>query len=224
MSSILYEKDFTKLESSIHESTYKLFMHMAWMDMCIDNGMIELELRTRAMKKARDEMQTLSGCLPDLAGDDVTANNRKTKLLASLDICGTILELIMRTIRRLETGAMTKCIAALTCAALIAPVAAIDDQLVVGRAFPVPDMGIYQAPTIALGTLTSMLFLRLGHLMGAARSLVGPLMGISSVLYFMMRNDAAVGPVIAWGILGAWSVFILMYLNLQCRRVTYDKM
>ncbi|KAL5420297.1 hypothetical protein PMIN06_003085 [Paraphaeosphaeria minitans] len=223
MSSILYEKDFTKLESSIHESTYKLFMHMAWMDMCIDNGMIELELRTRAMKKARDEMQTLSGCLPDLAGDDVTANNRKTKLLASLDICGTILELIMRTIRRLETGAMTKCIAALTCAALIAPVAAIDDQLVVGRAFPVPDMGIYQAPTIALGTLTSMLFLRLGHLMGAARSLVGPLMGISSVLYFMMRNDAAVGPVIAWGILGAWSVFILMYLNLQCRRVTYDK-
>ncbi|KAL5386636.1 hypothetical protein DPSP01_004000 [Paraphaeosphaeria sporulosa] len=223
MSSILYEKDFTKLESSIHESTYKLFMHMAWMDMCIDNGMMELELRTRAMKKARDEMQALGECLPDLAEEDVTTDDRKSKPLASLDVCETTSELIMRTIRCLEAGAMTKCIAALTCAALIAPVTAIDDRLVLGRTFAVPDMDVHPVPTIAIGTLTSMLFLCGGHLMGTARGLIGPLMGITSVLYFMMRNDAAVEPIIAWGVLGAWSVFTLMYLNFQCRRVTYDK-
>ncbi|KAF2443746.1 hypothetical protein P171DRAFT_522244 [Karstenula rhodostoma CBS 690.94] len=223
MSSILYEKDFTKLESSIHESTYKLFMHMAFMDMCLDNGMMELELRTRALKEARDEMQTIGLRIPDISEEDVSGHDRKAESLPSLDVGGTTMELIMRTIRCLEAGAMSKCIAALTCAVLIAPAAAMDDQLVLGRAFPIPDVEVHQVPMIAIGTLTSMLFLCGGYLMGAARSLVGPLMGVSSVLYFMMRNDAAVEPVLAWGVLGAWSVFTLMYLNLQCRRVTYDK-
>lgn len=188
-----------KLESSIHESTYKLFMHMAWMDMRIDNGMMELGLRTRAMIEARDEMQTISGSLADISEDNVPAHDRKTDPFPSLNVGGTTMELIKKTIRILEGGGMFRCIAALTWAALIAPAAAMDGQLVLGRAFSVPGVEVHQVPTIAIGTSTSMVFLCGGYLMGAARSFIGPMMGISSVLYFMMRNDAAVEPVFAWG-------------------------
>lgn len=59
-------------------------------------------------------------------------------------------------------------------------------------------MGWHQAQTMAIGTFTAMLFLFGGYLMGVARSLVGPVMGIISVLFFRLRNDAAVRPSVAW--------------------------
>jgi hypothetical protein len=195
---VLYEKDFTKLESAIHESTYKLFMHVAWMDMWVDNGMRELELRKSAMIEARNEMHAVDRSLPDIPEDD-TAHDHETKPLPSLDLGGISRELIMGRIRCIKAGNISKCIAVLTYAALIAPTAAMDDHLVLERAFAVPGvMEVHQVPRIAIGTLTGMMFLCGGYLVGAARSLVGPLMGITSVLYFMMRNDAAVAPVFAW--------------------------
>ncbi|KAJ4347949.1 uncharacterized protein N0V89_009321 [Didymosphaeria variabile] len=200
MSSILYEKDFSKLESSIHESTYKLFMHMTLMDMCMDNAMKEFELRKRAMIKARDDMQAAGELLLDEPEDDAVAGHQEEGTLPRSNLSGITMELVLRTIRGLEGGPASTCIAALTCAMLIAPAAAMDDHLVLGRVFSAPDVyEIHQVPTMAIGTLTGMLLLCGGYLMGAARSLVGPLMGITSVLYFMLRNDAAVEAVLAWG-------------------------
>lgn len=172
-------------------------MHIAWMDLCIEHGMTELKLRTTAMVEARDEMQKSGGSLAIIPEDD-TERESETQPRTSLEIDQTSIGLMQKTIRCLEAGPTGKCVAALTWAALIAPAAAMDGQMVLGSAFPVPDVTLNQSPTIALGGLLSVLFLYGGLLMGVAKSLLGPMMGISSLLYFMMRNDSAVEPAFAW--------------------------
>jgi hypothetical protein len=67
-----------------------------------------------------------------------------------------------------------------------------------GYYFPMPEEANAGLPRFAVGALTGLVFLISGYLMGAARSFVGPLMGITSVLWFMMRNDPAVKPEVSW--------------------------
>ncbi|KAF2855326.1 hypothetical protein T440DRAFT_464600 [Plenodomus tracheiphilus IPT5] len=50
-------------------------------------------------------------------------------------------------------------------------------------------------------------------------SIMGPLMGITSVLWLIMRNDTAIDPKLSWIVFGGWSFLTLAYLMLQCHRV-----
>jgi hypothetical protein len=93
-----------------------------------------------------------------------------------------------------------------------------------GYYFPMPEEPNADLPRFAAGALTGLVFLITGYLMGAARSFLGPLMGITSVLWFMMRNDPAVKPEISWIVFGAWSMLTLAYLAIQCTRVLLHKL
>ncbi|KAF2250696.1 hypothetical protein BU26DRAFT_268784 [Trematosphaeria pertusa] len=135
----------------------------------------------------------------------------------------------------IRIGKMTRCFAILAAVSMIMPAAAMDHELVpVGASAVTAAAAAAGAaaanvvdpnhiPTVAAGTCTGILFLCVGYLTGAARSLLGPLMGITSVLWFIMRNDAAIKPGLSWMIFGAWSIVTLTYLSLQCLRVTYHK-
>ncbi|UPX18577.1 uncharacterized protein EKO05_0008871 [Ascochyta rabiei] len=46
-------------------------------------------------------------------------------------------------------------------------------------------------------------------------SLIGPSMGITSVLWLVMRNDAAVEAKLSWMVFGAWGLLMLLYLVIQ---------
>lgn len=174
-------------------------MQLAFLDMRIDNCLEKLRMRTRDIIEAEEKMQL--ACNEDLEPDQVDEYNDSADLdvpTASPD--GDIMSLISQTIRRLESANVFGLIGALTYAAFIMPVAAMDQQLALGSQFPIAEsMASHQVPTMAIGTCASMLLLCGGHTLGAAKSLVAPLMGITSVLWFMLRNDSAVDPRLAWG-------------------------
>ncbi|KAH7411720.1 hypothetical protein DE146DRAFT_627761 [Phaeosphaeria sp. MPI-PUGE-AT-0046c] len=77
---------------------------------------------------------------------------------------------------------------------------------------------------VAARTMSDIAFLIIAYLSSATMNLLGPIMGISSILWFVMRNDEAVKPGFAWIIFGIWSAVYLMYLFLQIKRVAYDKL
>ncbi|KAJ8113650.1 hypothetical protein OPT61_g4254 [Boeremia exigua] len=59
-----------------------------------------------------------------------------------------------------------------------------------------------------------------GHrLVAFSGMLLGPSTGVSSVLWLVMRNDAAIEPNWSWMVFGAWSLLMLLYFTVQCRRV-----
>lgn len=190
----MYEKQYARLESSIHESTYRLFMHMALMDMRIENSMEEFELRKRAMVKAGKEMHVIR--TETVKSEDEGSTSEAETQPSLIEISSHTRNLVLWTIRRLKACKIHRCIVALTCASLIVPAKAMDHSLAMETSMAVFDPN--QSPTVAIGTCTGILFILGGHFMGAAKNMVGPLMGISSVLYFMMRNDTAVKPSLAW--------------------------
>lgn len=48
---------------------------------------------------------------------------------------------------------------------------------------------------VSTGTMT---FVVVGYMVAMASQMLGPLMGITSVLWFIMRNDAAIRPSLSW--------------------------
>ena len=174
---------------------------MSEMDARIDNAMKEFELRKKAMIKAGEGMHAarVSTCTTD----NEPRSEPGPHPLPDPDMGTDMLDgpkLVLAAIRHFQGQMAPRYVAALTFAALVAPTAAMDQQLVLGSGpFAFPEaVGPHQIPPIAIGTCTGMLFLWGGYFMGAAKSVVGPMMGITSVLYFMMRNDEAVKPVLAW--------------------------
>lgn len=100
---------------------------------------------------------------------------------------------------RLGKWGIEKALAILTVASLVAPTAALDHELVpAGMLTSSSVMGSGHIPEVAAGTCSGVLLIFGGYVTGAARSLLGPLMGISSVLWFVMRNDAAIHPRLSW--------------------------
>ena len=88
---------------------------------------------------------------------------------------------------------------------LVVPVAAMDNQMALA---PYPVQNAYGAfaanppprfplrvPLTSLGATT---FLAAGSLLAMASQMLGSLMGVTSVLWFIMRNDAAVQPSFSW--------------------------
>lgn len=56
----------------------------------------------------------------------------------------------------------------------------------------------YHVPRLAVGAASTVLLFISGYMIGAVRTLLGPLMGITSILWFIMRNDPAVKPGLSW--------------------------
>ncbi|OAL01685.1 hypothetical protein IQ06DRAFT_292524 [Phaeosphaeriaceae sp. SRC1lsM3a] len=77
---------------------------------------------------------------------------------------------------------------------------------------------------MAIGIMIGFVMAIPGYLSRVMTSLLGPLMGTSSVLWFVMRNDEAVKPRFAWIVFGIWSAVYLMYLIIQTTKVAYDKL
>ena len=88
---------------------------------------------------------------------------------------------------------------------LVVPVAAMDNQIALAP-YPVQNTyGIFTAnpppgfpirvPFASIGT---MAFFAIGYMVTMASQMLGPLMGVTSVLWFIMRNDAAVQPSFSW--------------------------
>ncbi|KAF2826159.1 hypothetical protein CC86DRAFT_25642 [Ophiobolus disseminans] len=84
-------------------------------------------------------------------------------------------------------------------AILVAPTMAVDDQIVPLSAHTAGEVDAHNIiPNVAFGTASGVIFLITGYLSSTTRTSVGPLMGISGVLWFIMRNDEAVKPSFAW--------------------------
>ncbi|KAF2647369.1 hypothetical protein K491DRAFT_723494 [Lophiostoma macrostomum CBS 122681] len=62
------------------------------------------------------------------------------------------------------------------------------------------------------GAFTGIFLILSGHLTGAARTLLGPLMGITGIMWFIMRNDAAIKPVVSWIRLAVHQLYLLLTL------------
>jgi hypothetical protein len=90
---------------------------------------------------------------------------------------------------------------------LIVSVAAMDNQISLAT-YPVPVQNTYGVFTanppprfpirIPLATMGTIAFVAVGYMVTMASQLLGPLMGVTSVLWFVMRNDAAVQPSFSW--------------------------
>jgi hypothetical protein len=88
---------------------------------------------------------------------------------------------------------------------LVTPVAAMDNQIVLAtypipnnyRVFdPNPPPGVtLQVPS---GTIGTFILIAARCLSTMVMNVLGPLMGMSSVLWFIMRNDAAIKPSLSW--------------------------
>lgn len=63
-----------------------------------------------------------------------------------------------------------------------------------GANMTAPETGL----RIPIGLVGTYVLVAAGLLTTTATSLLGPLMGISSVLWFIMRNDAAIKPSVSW--------------------------
>ncbi|CAI6333157.1 unnamed protein product [Periconia digitata] len=94
---------------------------------------------------------------------------------------------------------------------LVTPVAAVNEAV----SFPANNLAT-QPP---IGTFFHICFLIGGIAVTFSSNLVGPLMGVTSVLWLMMRNDSAVDPKSAWMMFGAWLFFLVTYVMVQCRRI-----
>ena len=88
---------------------------------------------------------------------------------------------------------------------LVVPVASMDNQISLAT-YPVQNThGGHMAnqnsqpplrlPFLAIGTMS---FVAVGYMATLASHMLGPLMGITSVLWFIMRNDTAVRPSFSW--------------------------
>jgi hypothetical protein len=78
--------------------------------------------------------------------------------------------------------------------ALVAPAAALDEPYTLSSA----STGQHHSPRLPIGFLLTLLFLVGQYAIAFSDTLVGPLMGITSVLWLMMRNDAAIDPRVSW--------------------------
>ena len=131
---------------------------------------------------------------------------------------------------------------------LVVPVAAMDNQIALAP-YPVPSTyGIFTANPpprfpirVPLDSIGMMAFIVVGYMMTVASQMLGPLMGVTSVMSFILRNDPAVQPSISWTyvsscrlchillisldrIFGIWSIATMMYLRCQTRRVKLDSL
>jgi hypothetical protein len=83
-------------------------------------------------------------------------------------------------------------------AALISPATATDTEIALHQ-YPTASLG---APDPGAGVqmafVGTYILVAAGLLVTTAQSLLAPLMGISSVLWFIMRNDAAIKPSVSW--------------------------
>lgn len=86
-------------------------------------------------------------------------------------------------------------LAALLCSTLIAPVDALDDDANALASVSVHHGGNSRAP---IGPFLQLCFLIGGLAVTFTSNMLGPLMGISSVLWLMMRNDPAIDPRLSW--------------------------
>jgi len=88
---------------------------------------------------------------------------------------------------------------------LVVPVAAMDNQMALApypvqnaygafAANPPPRFPI-RAPLASICTAT---FIAAGYMLAMASQMLGSLMGVTSVLWFIMRNDAAIQPSFSW--------------------------
>lgn len=77
---------------------------------------------------------------------------------------------------------------------LFTPVVALDESLPLSHA-TTTQRGGYRVP---IGFSFTLLILIGHYAIAFSGTLVGPLMGITSVLWLMMRNDAAIDPKASW--------------------------
>lgn len=77
---------------------------------------------------------------------------------------------------------------------------------------------------ILVGCSIALMIMIGGHLGGVMKTLVGPLMGFTSVLWMTMRNDSTIRSEFSWIVFGAWSALTLTYLCIHSFRVKYEKL
>ncbi|KAF2471159.1 uncharacterized protein BDR25DRAFT_342508 [Lindgomyces ingoldianus] len=106
-------------------------------------------------------------------------------------------------------------VSVIVCLSFARPAAALDGSLAAVEQFSAR----HQIPPISIEYFGNM-FCAIGLCMVLiARGLLGPLVGITSVLWVMMRNDPAIKPKLSWMMFGVWLVLFLSYVFVQCHRV-----
>lgn len=81
---------------------------------------------------------------------------------------------------------------------LIGPAAALDNEIILAQYPGATMMAPDRRAQMQMEFLGTYILFVTTLLTATSKNLLGPLMGISSVLWFIMRNDAAIKPTISW--------------------------
>jgi len=90
-------------------------------------------------------------------------------------------------------------LALLLCATVIGPVTAFDTPDTTLAQYPRANTIVpHPRPQMQMGLVGTYILVVAGLVTTTTKNLLGPLMGVSSVMWFIMRNDAAIKPSISW--------------------------
>ncbi|KAH7411721.1 hypothetical protein DE146DRAFT_771336 [Phaeosphaeria sp. MPI-PUGE-AT-0046c] len=121
--------------------------------------------------------------------------------------------------RKASAQVSMRLLAVLAFLTLVAPAAAAAADNDLYASFRTNANGHTRGHNLEVSQLLALLILLAQYGVAASGALVGPLMGITGVLWLIMRNDAAIDPKLSWMVFGLWSLAILTYFMLQCHRV-----
>ncbi|PSN59602.1 hypothetical protein BS50DRAFT_579838 [Corynespora cassiicola Philippines] len=109
---------------------------------------------------------------------------------------------------------------------LVMPAAGVDHQIVPSGSInpasnaTAEDRTIYSVITL----ITGLISIAISYLISRTASMLGPVMGTTSVLWIIMRNDRAVAPSLSWGVFLVWFLVALVYICRQYERVHYREL
>ncbi|KAH6868048.1 hypothetical protein BKA58DRAFT_440510 [Alternaria rosae] len=128
------------------------------------------------------------------------------------------------SVRRIHAGRLNRLLFAVMFLMLVMPASALDEPQALSPSAAAAAAGYYYHPRYPIGFFISLLFFIGQSFASFSSTLVGPAMGITSVLWLMLRNDSAISPRASWMVFGIWSWLTAMYFLVQCQRVSNHRL
>jgi len=105
---------------------------------------------------------------------------------------------ITTSVGRIHAGHLDRLLFAVLFMMLVKPATALDEPQALSPTAAAAAAGYYYHPRYPIGFFISLLLLIGQSFASFSSTLVGPAMGITSVLWLMLRNDSAISPRASW--------------------------
>jgi len=105
---------------------------------------------------------------------------------------------IAMPIRKTHVGHLDRLLFAVLFLMLAMPVSALDEPQALSPTAAAAAAGYYYHPRYPVGFIVSLVLVIGQSFASFSSTLVGPAMGITSVLWLMLRNDSAISPRASW--------------------------